>query len=84
MKWGKKLVIALTAALLMLSTSALADSLRFGTVDNGSSVNLREGASTKTQRIGSYERGTWLRIISETDGWYRVVGPDGKIGYVEN
>lgn len=83
MKWGKKLLIALAAALLMLmlTTSALADSLRFGTVDS-SSVNLRAGMSTKSERLGVYKRGTWLRITGDFNGWYKVKTPDGKTGYM--
>lgn len=84
MKRGCKLVFALAAVLLMLlaSTSALADSYRFGTVANSSSVNLRLGASKSTGKLGSYKRGTWLRITGESGSWYKVKGPDGKTGYM--
>ena len=83
MKLGKKLLIALAAAMIMLllTTSALADSLRFGTV-NGGSVNLRAGMSTKTEKLGTYKKGTWLRITGESNGWYKVKTPDGKTGYM--
>ena len=84
MRRGYKLLTALILALLMmaLTTSALADTLRFGTVRNGSTVNLRAGASTKTDKIGSYKRGTWLQITGESGNWYKVKGPDGKTGYM--
>ena len=83
MKLGKKLLIALAAVMIMLllTTSALADSLRFGTV-NGGSVNLRAGMSTKTEKLGTYKKGTWLRITGESNGWYKVKTPDGKTGYM--
>lgn len=84
MRRSYKLLFALLAAVLMmlLSTSALADTLRFGTVRGAATVNLRAGASTKTERIGVYEKGTWLRIIGEYGDWYRVKGPDGRTGYM--
>lgn len=83
MKRSYKLLFVLALALLMLlNTSALADSLRFGTVDGAANVNLRAGASTKTEKLGSYEKGTWLRITGESGNWYTVKGPDGKTGYM--
>lgn len=82
MRRSYKLLFALIALWLMMSTCALADSLRFGTVDGASNVNLRSGASTQTKKLGSYERGTWLRITGESGNWYKVVGPDGKTGYM--
>lgn len=81
MKRGYKLLFALAIMLVMLTTSALADSLRFGAVDS-SSVNLRAGMSTKSEWLGSYKRGTWLRITGESSGWYKVKTPDGKTGYM--
>lgn len=84
MKRSNKLLVALVTVLLLtlLSTTALADSLRFGTVKNSNSVNLRVGASKSTQKIGAYSRDTWLRINGESGEWYKVTGPDGKSGYM--
>ncbi len=84
MKRGFKLFVALVTVLLLtlLSTTALADSLRFGTVKNSNSVNLRVGASKSTKKLGSYSKGTWLQINGESGDWYKVTGPDGKSGYM--
>lgn len=84
MKKGYKLLFALAMALLMMlfTTSALADSLRFGTVKGAATVNLRSGASTSSYRLGSYEEGTWLRITGQSGNFYKVTGPDGKSGYM--
>lgn len=84
MRRSFKLIFALLLAvlLMLLTTSALADTLRFGTVRGAANVNLRAGASTRTDRIGSYEKGTWLRITGESGNWYKVKGPDGKAGYM--
>lgn len=83
MKRSYKLLFALAMMLLMLlaSTTALADTMRFGTV-NVSSVNLRAAASTKSQKIGVYTKGTWLRIDGESGNFYKVSGPDGVSGYM--
>lgn len=84
MKKSMKLLFALAMMLMVLfaSSSALADTLRFGTVANSSKVNLRQGASKRYDIIGSYKRGTWLRITGDYGDWYKVTGPDGKTGYM--
>ncbi len=83
MKRGYKLLFALIAALMLLfTTSALAETFRFGTVSNSNSVNLRASTSTKSERLGSYKRNTWLRVTGEVGDWYKVTGPDGKSGYM--
>ena len=84
MKRGYKLLFVLAAVVAMLCIygTALADTYRFGTVANSSSVNLREGASKQTERLCSYPRGTWLRILDDYGDWYKVKGPDGRTGYM--
>lgn len=84
MKKSMKLLVALAVMLMLLfaNSTALADTLRFGTVSNSNKVNLREGASKSYDIIGSYKRGTWLRIIDDYGSWYKVSGPDGKTGYM--
>ena len=83
MKRSYKLLFALVTVLLLMlmSTTALADNMRFGTV-NVSSVNLRENPSTQSRKIGVYERGEWLRIDGQSGNFYKVSGPDGKSGYM--
>lgn len=68
--------------MMCISGTALADTYRFGTVANSSSVNLRAGASKQTERLCSYPRGTWLRILDDYGDWYKVKGPDGRTGYM--
>lgn len=84
MKWSRKWLVALLAALLMLlaTSAALADTLRFGTVDGGRTVNLRGTPSTSGKWLGAYEEGTWLRITGESGNFYKVKAPDGKTGYM--
>ena len=78
-KW---LLLLLMALMICASTVASADTYRFGTVANSNSVNLRQGASKSTAKLGSYRRGTWLRILDDYGNWYKVKGPDGKTGYM--
>ena len=84
MKWSRKWLVALMMALMMLllAGTALADTLRFGVVEGGSTVNLRGGPSTSSQWLGSYKKGTWMQITGESGNFYRVKGPDGKTGYM--
>lgn len=84
MKWSRKCLLAILAALVMLlaSGAALAESLRFGVVDGARSVNLRSGPSSQTQRLGAYEEGTWMRITGESGNFYKVKAPDGRTGYM--
>ena len=83
MKRRYKLLFALALMMLMMlvSATALADTMRFGTV-NVSSVNLRENPSTQSRKLGVYEKGTWLRIDGQNGNFYKVSGPDGKSGYM--
>ena len=79
MRW---IAAAALALLLLTGLSAAGESLRFGVVSGSASVNLRQGTGQNTARLGSYSRGTWLRILGSSGSWYKVSGPDGKTGYV--
>lgn len=84
MKWSRKWIVAFAALALMLlaAVPALADTLRFGTVSGGSTVNLRGSASTSGKWLGSYKDGTWMQITGESGNFYKVRMPDGKNGYM--
>ena len=81
-KW--LVMLAATLVMLLLAAPALADTLRFGTVDGGSTVNLRSSASSGSQVIDVIKEGTWLRILGEQGSYYRVQTPDGTTGYMLN
>ena len=78
----KKCLVIFLTMLMMMTSVALAETYRFGTVANSASVNLRAGASKQTERLRSYPRGTWLRIMEDYGDWYKVKGPDGLNGYM--
>lgn len=79
-KWLTALLMALL--LTLLGSAALAESLRFGVVDGGRTVNLRGSASANGAWLGAYEEGTWMRITGESGNYYKVKAPDGKTGYM--
>lgn len=55
---------------------------RIGTVTtNGGNLNLRSGASTSYGIIGQLPNGDTVTVISEENGWYKVIVPE-KEGFV--
>ena len=71
---------ALTAAMCLVATPALADG-RFGVTTTGG-VSLRQAPSSAAAKSGSYPADTWMTVASESGGWYAVTAPDGVSGYV--
>lgn len=54
---------------------------KYVNVNEGSNLNLREGASTDTAIIGKLPKGTSVTVLHEKDGWAKV-RVNGKEGYV--
>ena len=50
-----------------------------GVVSNTSKVNIRSGATTAGSILGSYSRGTNIKIVGKINGWYKI--HDSNIGY---
>ncbi len=84
MIWKRKWLLAglLALALMLLAGTAMAEQLRFGTVDGSDTVNLRASASSSSKWLGAYDEGTWLRILGQSGNFYKVKTPDGKTGYM--
>lgn len=84
MNWNKKWLVALLVMLVavLMAGAAMADTLRFGTVSGGKTVNLRGSASTRGQLLGTCTRGTWLQILGQSGNFYRVKTPEGRTGYM--
>ena len=72
-------VLVFLLCLTMLGT-AFADS--FGVISGTNNLNLRSQGSSSSSWLGSYPRGTWVRIIGSQNNFYRVELPDGNIGYM--
>lgn len=81
----RMLAAAAIALLLLVLTPAIgahADQLTFGLTYRDDIVNLRSQPSSSSQKLGSYSRGTWMRITGSSGNWYSVVAPDGRVGYM--
>ena len=70
----------LTAALLILMTSALAVSARINTP--GGKLNVRRDPGAKSKRVTSVPNHTLVEIGEETDGWVQITYKK-KTGYVQ-
>jgi hypothetical protein len=49
---------------------------------NASALNLREGPSSSTPVMAALTEGTEVEVAESHDSWVRVVGPDGRSGWV--
>ena len=57
--------------------------IKTGTV-SANSLNVRNGASTSSAKIGSLYRGTKVEVVNvESNGWYKIKY-NGSFGYVSN
>lgn len=70
------------AAATFSSMSAFAyDYIGKGTVTGGI-VNIRSGASTDSEIVGTGVKGTTYSVISQENGWAKIETADGVIGYM--
>ncbi|WP_082881497.1 SH3 domain-containing protein, partial [Lederbergia galactosidilytica] len=56
---------------------------KYVSVNSGSKLNLRSGASTSASIIGSLTNGTAVTVQSDSNGWAKVT-VNGKTGYVSS
>ncbi|MBQ9010288.1 MAG: SH3 domain-containing protein [Clostridia bacterium] len=78
----KKKAVLFLVLTLIWGTACLAFADEYATVTNGR-LNLRQYATSSSPSLGQYKGGTWIRIIgAPTNGWYPVITPDGKNGYM--
>ncbi|MBU4342725.1 MAG: SH3 domain-containing protein [Candidatus Omnitrophica bacterium] len=59
----------------------LSEEMRTGQV-NALRVSLRAGPGTKYSILGQVSKPEEIDMISEKDGWYRIVPPDGTRGWI--
>lgn len=67
-------------AVLLFAFGALA--AEYGVIYRTETLNLRLQASSSSQWLGSYPRGTWVKISGSQNNFYRVYTPDGRSGYM--
>lgn len=65
-----------------LTLSAFAYEVKGGTVTTNSSVNIRSGAGTSYERIGSLKDGAKVLVLDNSKGWCKIAYEDGSIGYM--
>ncbi len=70
----------LIVALVMLALPAMSLAADYYVIKGGS-LNLRQEASTDSNVLGQYPSGTWVSVLSASDGWSKV-NVNGKTGYV--
>lgn len=78
---GLTALLALLLALCAALPALAADDGIYGIIV-GEGLNLRSAASMNGSLLGAYGKGERVKIITEQDGWYRVIAPDGVTGYM--
>ena len=73
---------AFLALLLAVSVAAGAVAESYAVVFGTNALNLRADASSSSQWLGSYPKGTWVTITGSQNNFYRVTTSDQKIGYM--
>lgn len=82
MKRIAALILTLSILLTMLTLpAARAEDYATATVKGGW-LRLRAGASVNAETISAYFTGTTVTILGSSGGWYYVLTPDGKTGYM--
>lgn len=80
----KRCLAILLVAVLLIGLTPLTGALaaaEYATVVGGW-LRLREKASFNAATISSYKTGTIVKVLSVSNGWYRVETPDGRTGYM--
>jgi len=78
--WSKiKLPVKASCYIKADFVKGLADDV--GTV-SGNRVRLRAGAGENFSTIGKLDKGTYVRLFEQTNGWYRIEPIEGGYGYV--
>ena len=72
--------VGYASAQYLSSTSEVSGSFGTGTI-SGSDVRMRSGAGTSYSILGTYDKGTQMKITGASGNWY-AVSYGGKTGYV--
>ena len=48
----------------------------------GSTVNIRQAATTNSRVISSAKRGDKLAVLDKTESWYQIKTKSGRVGWV--
>ncbi len=47
-------------------------------------VNLRAGPGTKFSSLGQVSKPDKMNVLSEEDGWYKIIPPEGVVGWIHD
>ena len=80
--WFARFGTALGALILtfLLAGAAVAES--YAVVSGTDTLNLRSGASSGSQWLGTYAKGSWVTVTGSKNNFYFVNTSDGKVGYM--
>ncbi|MBO5413764.1 MAG: VanW family protein [Clostridia bacterium] len=89
MKYRKRIAIILSLLLILCNTVVVAAKEESESpkayVKVTSSLNVREGPSTRYSKVAKLKPGDLVSVVETTkDGWSKVILPDGAEGYVSN
>jgi len=82
MKRLTAIILTLTLLLTLCAMPAASAASYATATVKGGWLRLREGASTEAETISAYFTGTTVTILGSKNGWYNVLTPDGKTGYM--
>ncbi len=72
----------ISASYLRISPENVYSTAKSGSI-SGNAVRMRMGPSTDFAKVGSYNKGTSVKISGEYDGWYEI-SVNGKYGYIKS
>ena len=77
-----RLGAAFLALLLAVSLVGAAAAETYAVVFGTDTLNLRAGASSGSQWLGTYPKGSWVTVTGSKNNFYYVKTGDGKSGYM--
>lgn len=82
MKRLTAIILTLTLLLTLCAVPAASAASYATATVKGGWLRLRDGASMDAETISAYFTGTTVTILGSKNGWYQVLTPDGKTGYM--
>ncbi|MBP3647313.1 MAG: SH3 domain-containing protein [Clostridia bacterium] len=74
--------VFLAVMLMVILCASAALAADYGVIYRTETLNLRSQGSSSSQWLGSYPRGTWVKINGSQNNFYHVYTPDGRSGYM--
>lgn len=78
---NKNNIVAGVAPVIVKPVIVLPIKEKYVMVTAKSGLNFRETGSSSSKKLGVFSYGTVVKVVSETDSWYKV-NSNGKVGYI--